>query len=309
MKHLILRLSLVTLMPLAILEPAPGHGETVAARPAEERMERISVVTMGSEGTPVILIPGLASPRAVWDGIAPDLARNHRVFLVQVNGFSGDDPGKNLSAGLLDGIVADLDTYITSHKLVGPAIIGHSMGGLIGLMLAKAHPDDVAKLMVVDALPWFGAVFAPPGVTMTTAMIEPQARAMRDRIAASYGRPVDPAAVDAQTRNLALKPESIARMKIWAAAADPRVTALGVYEDLTTDLRGDMAAIKTPVTLVYPWNSSTILTETNAQAFYHAQYAGTPNITYAPIGEAAHFVMLDQPEKFATAVGVFLRGQ
>ncbi|MFA5968640.1 MAG: alpha/beta hydrolase [Sphingomonas sp.] len=309
MKHFILRLSLAALMPLAVLKPVPGHGETVAAQPAEERMGRISVITMGNKGTPVILIPGLASPRAVWDGIAPDLARNHRVFLVQINGFSGDDPGQNLSAGLLDGVVADLDTYIARRKLAGPAVIGHSMGGLIGLMLAKAHPDDVAKLMVVDSLPWFGAVFAPPGVSMTAAMIEPQARAMRDRIAATYGKPVDPATVDAQTRNLALKPESIARMKIWAAAADPRVTALGVYEDLTTDLRGDMAAIKTPITLVYPWNTSTILTEANAHAFYHAQYAGAPSITYSPIGDAAHFVMLDQPQQFATAVSVFLRGQ
>jgi pimeloyl-ACP methyl ester carboxylesterase len=66
-----------------------------SAPAAEERLDHISIVTEGS-GSPVVLIPGLSTPRAVWDGIAPELARSHEVILVQVNGFAGDSPGENL---------------------------------------------------------------------------------------------------------------------------------------------------------------------------------------------------------------------
>src|SRR4051794_39221501 len=74
---------------------------------AEQRLGHISIETIG-KGDPVVLIPGLSSPRAVWDGVAPELAKSHQLLLVQVNGFAGDDPGANLQAGVLDGIVGDL---------------------------------------------------------------------------------------------------------------------------------------------------------------------------------------------------------
>src|SRR5579884_4555235 len=83
-------------------------GSAHAAAPtAEQRLPHISIVSEGS-GSPVVLIPGLSSPRAVWDGVAPELARSHRVILVQVNGFAGDDPGANLQAGILAGAVDEL---------------------------------------------------------------------------------------------------------------------------------------------------------------------------------------------------------
>ena len=305
MTRFMLRMSMMVLAPLAIVTSGPAHCQAASATAGEERLPHISVTTMGNKGSPVVLIPGLASPRAVWDGIAPKLAADHRVYLVQVNGFAGDDPGENLSPGLIDGVVADIDSYVARHKLVGAAAIGHSMGGLIGLKLAKAHPGDLARLMIVDSIPYFGVLMAPPGMAVTVAMVEPQAKLMRDKIAASYGKPADPAAIDAQTRGLALKPESIAKMKGWAAAADPRVTANGLYDDLTTDLRGDIASIKTPMTVLYPWNSQGP-GEAMTGAFYRAQYAAAPSASFVAIPDAAHFVMLDQPAAFEAAVTAFL---
>lgn len=277
---------------------APAPAPTAVAAAAETRMDHLSVTTMGS-GSPVILIPGLSSPRAVWDGVAPMLAKMHRVILVQVNGFGGGDPAKNLSPGLLDGVVADLDAYIAKNKLQGAAVVGHSMGGLLGLMLAKAHPGDVGKLMIVDSLPWFGMLFGP---TATVAQVEPQAKAMRDAMAAHYGTP-DPAGAQAIAARLALKPGSQARVADWAAKADVRVSAEAMYEDMTTDLRGDLAGIATPITLVYP--SSAGLPADKADPFYKAAYAAAPHVTYVRVDDSAHFIMLDQPEAFAKALMAF----
>ena len=282
---------------------APAHSAPASrAATNEQRLPHISIQSMG-KGSPVVLIPGLSTSRAVWDGVAPALAREHRVILVQVNGFGGDDPGANLQPGILDGIGSDLHDYLATQKL-GPArIIGHSMGGLAALKFAKAHPDQVDSVLVVDSLPFF-AVLMDPGATVDA--VRPVAEMMRTKVASTYGKPADPAAIEANVKSLALKPESIAQMKLWAAAADPRVTAQALYEDLTTDIRPDLAAIKTPVTLIVPWSDKGF-GEERTLAFYKKQYATLPGAKFVGIGDAGHFVMLDQPERFAAAVTDFMK--
>jgi pimeloyl-ACP methyl ester carboxylesterase len=294
------RLIAAIAFPLLLLHGTPGLAAPAPTPSAEAQFDHISITTTG-EGAPVILIPGLSSPRAVWDGVAPDLAKTHRVILVQVNGFGGDAPGANLEPGVLDGIVADLDGYITRNKLQGAAVVGHSMGGLVALMLAKAHPHDVGKLMIVDSLPYIGDIFVPGA---TVAQVEPQAKAMRDAQIASYGKPANDAVATATANGLALKPDSRAKVAAWVKTADPRVSGEAMYEDMTTDLRGDMAAIGTPITLVYPWSDQ--LPKDRADAFYRAEYAKAPTVSFVPIGDSAHFVMLDQPAAFRAALDAFL---
>ena len=302
MTHWKLRLaaSLVTLA--VVLQPGHAHAASAVAVPAATtQMEHISVQAIG-KGSPVILIPGLSSPRAVWDGVAPTLAKSHRVYLVQVNGFGGDDPRANLKPGILDGIVADLNTLVTREKLAQPAIVGHSMGGLVALMMAKAHPDHVGKLMIVDSLPFFGALFGP---TATVDQLRPQAAAMRDAIVRTSGdKAAQAASGEKVASQMTLKPDAHAKVVGWAGNADPRVSGEAMYEDLTTDLRPAMASIATPITLVYPWNAS--LPKTMAEGLYKREYASAPNVTFVDIPDAAHFAMLDQPAAFQAALTRFV---
>ncbi len=293
-----LRLAASALTLGIVLQPAPSHAATSAP---VTQMAHISVVVHG-KGTPVILIPGLSSPRAVWDGVVPVLAERHRVYVVQVNGFGGDAPGANLSPGILDGVVAELHALIAKETIAGVPVIGHSMGGLVALMLAKAHPADAGKLMIVDSLPFIGTLFAP---SATVAMVEPQAKAMRDAQVASYGKPASDAMATATANRLALKPGSRTLVAAWFKAADPRVSGQAMYEDMTTDLRPAMTGIATPITLVYPWNAAGP-DKAAADALYKTAYADAPHVTFVDIGDAAHFVMLDQPAAFETAVTAFL---
>lgn len=306
LRHRSLHLAASALTLAVMLQPASGQaapaGPDAAAVAPAMQMPHISVVATG-KGAPVILIPGLSSPRAVWDGVVPQLAKGHRVYVVQVNGFAGEAPGANLSPGILDGVVADLHALIVRQRIAGVAVIGHSMGGLAALMLAKAHPGDAGKLMIIDSLPFIGTLFAPGA---TVAMIEPQAKAMRDAQIASYGKPGDDAGAAAIAERLALKPASRAAVAGWAKAADPRVSGQAMYEDMTTDLRPAMKQIATPITLVYPWADAGP-TKPQADALYKAAYADAPHVTYVDIGDARHFVMLDQPAAFAAAAEAFLK--
>ena len=299
MNTIALRLAAAVLAPLAILQPNTGHcAPAAAASTTEVRMDHISVTETG-KGSPVVLIPGLSSPRAVWDGVAPELAKTHRVILVQVNGFAGDDAGANLKPGLLDGIVGDLHAYIAQHKLHGAAVVGHSMGGLVGLMLAKAQPGDVGKLMIVDSLPWYGMLFGP---SATVDAVKPQAAAMRDRFAASYGKP-DAAANQAMAARFALRPDAQAKVADWMGQTDARVSAEAMYEDMITDLRGDMGKIATPITMLYP--TSAALPKATAEPLYTAAYKDAPHAILVEVPDSAHFIMLDQPAVFLKAVTAF----
>ena len=275
-----------------------GAAHAAGGRVAEERLPHISIMSEG-RGSPVVLIPGLSSPRAVWDGVVPTLARNHRVILVQVNGFAGDDPGANLKPGILGGAVAELHNWLAANK-VGPAkIVGHSMGGLLALELAKAHPQDASALMIVDALPYVGDIFLP---NATVAQVEPQAKAIRDQMIASFGKS-DPAAAERTAAGMALTQAAQAKVAAWIAKADPRVSGEAMYEDMTTDLRPDIPAIKTPITLIFPYSKG--MPKERAEPFYHGEYAKAPNVTFVPVADSAHFVMLDQPQVFAAALAKF----
>lgn len=60
------------------------------------------------------------------------------------------------------------------------------MGALTGLMIAARVPQEVGKLMIVDALPFIGTLFNPAA---TVDSMKPQAEQMAAMMRAQYGQP------------------------------------------------------------------------------------------------------------------------
>ena len=281
-----------------------GLALALGALPASAEPTRFSVEVSG-EGPDVIFIPGLATSREVWRDAVRDLGPGYRVQLVQVKGF-GESAGPNAEGAILEPLVEELARYIADSEIERPAIVGHSLGGLIALMLGAYHPELPGKLMIVDALPWFGATVTPPGPGASVAALEPQARRMRDALVASYGTPAAGQGTDAAIAGYVFDQAKLPRLREWTAGADPRVVGQLVYEDLVTDMRQRIAGIAAPLTLVYPWNER-FPTREQAEPFYRAQYAKLPQAELVGIGPAAHFVMTDQPAAFQQALHRFLR--
>ncbi len=301
MHHVLLRLSVAVLAPIAILHAPAAHCQAapVAAAPTldpvETQLPHISIATTG-KGPAVFLIPGLASPRAVWDGVVADLARTHRVYLVQVNGFAGGDIRENDKAGLLDGIAADLNGYIVANKIEKPAIIGHSMGGLLAMMMGARYPQATGSVMVVDALPFFSLVFGP---TATVEGARPFAEQAKARTLAT---PVPTETVTSDPGGIwSMTPEGRIKVANWGAKADPRVSAEALYEVMTTDLRPELAKVTAkPFTVLYATGAGP-----QAKQLWEMGYAGSP-AKLVPIADSWHFIMLDQPAAFAAALKNFL---
>jgi pimeloyl-ACP methyl ester carboxylesterase len=274
-----------------------------AACAADFTPTRIAVTVEG-QGPDVVLIPGLASSAHVWDAEAAKLKAHYRLHLIQVAGFAGASAGANASGPIIQPTVDEIDAYIRAARLSRPAVIGHSLGGLMGLMLAKQHPQDVGKLMIVDSLPWYGMIMGP---SATPATVGPVAAGIRDKIVGGTQASYAESEPMVMARLVKSKGPDAEAATAAAAASDHAVVARAMYEDFTTDLRPDLASIQTPIVMLYPWDASTGAPQEMFDGLYQGAYAPLPHKRIVRIDGSFHFIQIDQPDAFDREVQAFLK--
>jgi pimeloyl-ACP methyl ester carboxylesterase len=272
----------------------------VRAQPAFTS-ERLTVEVVG-QGPDVILVPGLASSREAFRPLADRLKATHRVHLVQLSGFAGQ-PWIGGDGPFVDPAVEALAAYIRSAGLKQPAVIGHSMGGLSGLLLAQRNPGLVGRVMTVDSLPFYSAMFGP---TATSASAKPFA----DRMAAGV-LSASPEAFAAQqaaaAKGLSKTPAMQETIVAWSLASDRKAVAKAISEVMTLDARPGLAAMKVPVTALYAVDAEGALPPAVVGALWMREYDALPGVKLVRIENSRHFIMADQPEAFAKAVDGFLK--
>ncbi len=277
-----------------VAPPAP------AASQSDFVSDRLSVEVVG-HGPDVILIPGLASSREVWRATAERLAATHRVHLVQLAGFAGQ-PWSHGDGAFVQPEVEELARYIRERGLKAPAIIGHSLGGLSGLLLAQQHPDLVGRLMSVDSLPFFSTIY---GATATAQ----SARPFADQFAAGM-LAADAGSFERQqtmtARTLSRTPATQAAMVAWSMASDRHAMASALKDVMTTDARPGLAAMTTPVTALYASDADGGAPAALADAAWTRDYATLPGVRLIRVDGSRHFIMADQPDRFAELVDRFL---
>jgi pimeloyl-ACP methyl ester carboxylesterase len=281
--------ALLLLLAGVLLLRKPLFSQTITAAPT-----RFSVVIEGvapGKGTHILLIPGLASSRDVYAAEAKLLTA-----------FAGEPAGPNATGPILAPVVEQLHQYLADNHLQPIPVIAHSMGGLLALMLAQAHPEDVSKLLIIDTLPFYGLVFNPAA---TVENVAPQARIMHDQFVAM---PNDQFAASQPlfTSRLVISPDGAKAVSASSIASDRTVFANAMLEDLATDVRPQLAAIKTPMTLLYPYEPAEG-SATDVAALYANAYAAKPNLQIIRIDNSRHFIMYDQPAAFDKAVQAFLK--
>ncbi len=295
------------LFGLAVCTPcfAVGVGQAFAQAPNAVAApafasDRLSVEVVGS-GPDIILIPGFASSREVWRAEADRLKVTHRVHLVQLAGFAGQ-PWTHGDGPFVAPMIEDLARYIHETGLQRPAVIGHSMGGLSGILLSQSHPDLVGRVMTVDSLPFFSAMFGPQ-VTADNArpFAEQAAQSMLNPDADAFRAGQVQAAVA-----LARDPVTRTAMVDWSMASDRHALASAMREIMTTDARPALAAMTTPVWAIYASDANGGAPAAMADAMWAREYATLPGVHLERIDDSRHFIMADQPERFAAIVDRFL---
>ena len=291
--------SAVALGAGAVALSARAEAALAAASPAFAS-DRLSVEVFGS-GPDVILIPGFASSREVWRAEVERLKGSRRVHLVQLSGFAGE-PWVHGDGPFLEPMIAELARYVREAGLERPAVIGHSMGGLTGLMLAQRHPELVGRVMSVDSLPFFSVLYGP------TATVE-TARPFAEQTAAAI-RAMDEAAFrsgQVQTAATMARDEATrAAMVEWSMASDRRAMAAAMRDVMTTDLRPGLAAMTTPVWAIYAADADGGAAAGLADGLWAREYTGLPGARLIRVDDSRHFIMADQPARFAALVDQFL---
>lgn len=288
------RLFVAALLSLASLSPQ--------AFAAGFSSDRISVTVVGS-GSDVVLVHGLGSSPRVWAEMMKAVP-GYRYHLVHMAGMGGKDKGANGDGPVAAPVAEEIARYIASEKLNKPAVIGHSMGGTISMMLAARHPDAVSKVMVVDMLPWVGVMFGPPGTT--PASVKPTADAIMARQkgddAATRSTRVQ-ASITAMINNAPMRAGAIED----ALKSDQNESANSLNELITTDLQQEMANIKVPATVLFVVPAGIPLTPEQLSGVYHYQFSKLAGVRIQHVPNAAHFIMWDQPEVFQKEVAAFLK--
>jgi N-formylmaleamate deformylase len=247
---------------------------------------RFSVEVTGS-GPDVILIPGLIASREIWRGTVAAVP-GYRYHLVQVAGFAGAPVRGNAHGDVVAPLAEELARYIQAARLRRPAIVGHSMGGTLALMVAARHPALVGRVMVVDMLP------QPAGLIGARAVdLKGIAGLLRDLGSTEEGRGLIDSAIrlfgDDQAAN---------------TKSDPDVVARATHELAVTDLTPELPRIRAPLTVLYAVADPAFTASTD-RTFADA-YASAPGARLIRIERSGHMIMRDQPALFREVLQAFL---
>lgn len=286
----------VGLLGLGSCSDAPVRTEVSSETSSEFENPYFSVEVTGS-GPDIILMPGLASSRAVWDGTVDVLKDRYTLHAIQVNGFAGapalgNAGNENILDDLADGIAAYSSELESSSILVG-----HSLGGLVAMKTALEPDTNLRQLIIVDVLPFFSVLMDPAA---TADSMVPVAAMMK---ATLISQPDDLFALrQSEALKDLVKGESDLNLALkWSVESDRAVMAQAMSEVLVTDLREQVANIAVPTLVIYARDSAIPNLE-GIERFYETLYSRVPDHRLIAIDDAFHFVMLDQSDAFLAAL-------
>jgi len=101
-------------------------------------------------GTPLILLHGIGSSLHTWDGWVETLKSEYRVIRLDLPGFglTGADSTNDYS---MNRYISVLHSFLQYLEVDVYYMAGNSMGGWLAWEYALDHPDEVKKLILIDA--------------------------------------------------------------------------------------------------------------------------------------------------------------
>src|SRR5258708_13824683 len=128
----------------------------------------LDIVMMGpldGRGHALVLLHSLLSDRTAFDRIAPRLALERRLWLVNLPGFGASAPAGPTLEDFADRIASELPKL---GLLAKADLLGNGFGGFVSVALAVRHGRLFDRLVLVDT----GAAIPLPGQAAFAAMAE-----------------------------------------------------------------------------------------------------------------------------------------
>jgi RNA polymerase sigma factor (sigma-70 family) len=288
---------IIVLTAAILAQASQNNAHAQTADSAKPRSFSVEVV---GHGRPMILIPGLTCGGDVWNTTVEHFKDRYECHVLTLAGFAGRPA---IAEPMLETIRNDIAAYIREKKLTRPIIDGHSLGGFLSFWIGATEPELVGPLVSVDGGTFFSALMDPNATPQTA---KAAAEAMRKMM---LGQNAEQFAANNKMflAGMITDPKNVDLIAPTCAKSDPKAVALAMYELMTTDLRDDVARVKTPVLLI---GSGAFVTsaemKTNVQARYEAQVVKAPNHKVLIAERARHFIMFDDPAFLFSAMEGFL---
>lgn len=262
----------------------------------------LHVAQYGSGPRALVFIPGLTCGPWEWSGQIDRFSAHYTVYALTLPGTDGRPP---IAGPLFQTVTADFWTLLAQHHIAKPVVIGHSLGGTLGFMLAEQHPELLAGVVALDGLP-----ILPSAAVAPRDQLAAQAAQLQAQIASANAQQFE-AGERAQLAYLIQSPSDVEAVLPLVARSDPGTTARWLGEDLLLDLRPQLASANVPILLLAPYDASVdgfahLATIDAKQTFYASLVKGAPDVHVVMIPNSRHFAMYDQPQAVTDDIAAFL---
>lgn len=237
----------------------------------------------GGAGAPILLLHGLMGSARTWGDHLDWLRPHGHLYSVDAAGHGRAAPEELTT----EAFIADL-AAVTESISEPMVVIGHSMGGLHGWILAAKYPDRVRALVVEDIAPDFRGRTAANWAAMVEAWPQPFPDA--DAVLEFFG----PVAGRYFLNSFAHGPDGY---RLHGSVA----TFRDISEEWgSRDFWAEWRAVRAPALLIEGEHSITPPGQMRRMAETH------PEAEYVFVPEAGHLVHDDQPERYRAEVERFL---
>ncbi len=263
---------------------------------------RLHHLDWGGEGRhPLVLVHGIRLHAHVWNQFSRRFRDRFHIVAVDQRGHGDSGWGGGEDRYHIEELYADLRAVIAARGLSRFTLIGHSLGGMVSMLYAHRHQEDLERLVLVDVTAGRPAV--PPGTDLTRITETPSPRDFDSvETATAYlgeTMPLAPRHMVEESVRHGIRKTDDGR---YTWKYDPLLFRRRRPPAATMDFWSMARTIPTPTLLQYGSESRVVtpeLAERMAQTM--------PRCTVERIEGAGHALFTDQPDAFAESIERFIR--
>jgi pimeloyl-ACP methyl ester carboxylesterase len=245
------------------------------------------------QGSPVVLLHGWLGSWAAWQKTMEGLGRHFRTYGLDFWGFG--ESGKKRESYAVADFVELVDQFMERLGIASAPIVGHSMGGTVGLSVAMRFPQRVQKVVVVGS-PLVGSSL---NIFLRLAGYRPIAFAVYNvpPLLRLGIRAFSPFIAKGHREWYAMQERDLSRTSLESFL-------LSIASLRRTDLRPSLGRLKIPVMGVYGIGDNIV------DPRQHKVLADCVRHARVEVMQGSrHFPMLDEPDRFNGLLKSFLDGR
>jgi pimeloyl-ACP methyl ester carboxylesterase len=266
-----------------------GEGDTKSVKKTIKAEDGLSIVceVRGKGDTALIFLHGWCGDRAYWKNQVDKFATDYRIITLDQAGHG--ESGKDRKMWTVNSLAGDVEAIVKALDLKRVILVGHSMGGPVGLLAAKRMPGKVVAVIGVDTLQNAESTMPKDAIKKFLDAFEAD---FKGTMAMGFGG--------------LLHEKTDPDLKKWlvtrAEAQDPKMAVALMREMSGLDMKVLLKEAKVPVRCINSSGGFKFFKATEVAT--NKKYADFDAVTIEAVG---HYPMLERPAEFNEKLRLVLK--